>query len=202
MWNRSSRVLLIFLFVFGMWFMFEPITVNACSCGGTPSIEDQMNRRTAIFTGKVLSLTQPKPVIGELSYSSDPVKVLFEVKTVWKGELNSHTTVFTAMSEVSCGYEGFEVNKDYIVFAYGDPNRLETGLCEGTKILTSAKKELNALGPGYKPTNLTFPQEVPIEISSINKETNNRYDIIVLVLLSSLTLIFLIVISIRRRRRL
>ncbi len=187
MWKRTRKVILIYLFVFGTWFVVEPLTVNACSCAGPPSIEDQLNRKTAIFKGKVLSLT--KPVIGKIWSSADPVKAQFEVKTVWKGELSSQTTVYTALSSASCGYEGFEVNEEYIVFAYGDPDRLETGLCEGTKTLASAKEELIALGGGYEPSKITTPQE------------DNRSVIIVLVLAISLTLFILLIISLRRRRR-
>ncbi|MDF2570686.1 MAG: hypothetical protein K0R55_2290 [Sporomusa sp.] len=187
MWIRTTKVLLIYLFVFGTWFVVEPLTVNACSCAEPPSIEDQLNRKTAIFKGKVLSLK--KPVKGKIWSSADPVKAQFEVKTVWKGELSSQTTVYTALSSASCGYEGFEVKEEYIVFAYGDPDRLETGLCEGTKTLASAQEELKALGGGYEPSKITTPQE------------DNRSVIIVLVLAISLTLFILLVISLRRRRR-
>jgi hypothetical protein len=186
MWKRTTMVLLIYLFVFATWFVVEPLTVNACSCAGPPNIEDQLNRKTAIFKGKVLSLT--KPVNGKIWSSADPVKAQFEVKTVWKGELSSQTTVYTALSSASCGYEGFEVNEEYIVFAYGDPDRLETGLCEGTKTIASAQGELKALGTGYEPSKITIPQE------------DNR-SVIILVLAISLTLFILLVISLRRRQR-
>ncbi|WP_274654634.1 hypothetical protein [Paenibacillus humicola] len=199
MWKRTTKVVLIFLFVLGTWFVVKPFTVNACSCAKSPSIEDQLNRKTAIFTGKVLNLTKPDK--GKTWSSADPVKAQFEVKTVWKGELSSQTTVYTASSSASCGYEGFEVNEEYIVFAYGDPDRLETGLCEGTKNLASAQKELKALGAGYELSKITIPQEVPSEIPSINKETDNRFIIIILVLAISLPLFILLNMSLRRRRR-
>ncbi|GGA00981.1 hypothetical protein GCM10008018_54070 [Paenibacillus marchantiophytorum] len=187
MWTRARRVILIYLFVFGTWFVVEPLTVHACSCAEPPNIKDQLNQKTAIFKGKVLSLT--KPVIGKIWSSADPVKAQFEVKTVWKGELSSQTTVYTALSSASCGYEGFEVNEEYIVFASGDPERLETGLCEGTMTLASADEELKALGGGYEPSNITIPQ------------ADNRSVMIVLFLVISLTLFILLVISVRRRRR-
>jgi hypothetical protein len=87
--------------------MVDPLTVNACSCAELPSIEDQLNRKTAIFTGKLLSLTKPV--------------------------------------------------KD------GNPDRLETGLCKGTKTLASAKEELKTLGAGYEPSKI--PQRVPLGTS-------------------------------------
>ncbi|MDQ8734214.1 hypothetical protein [Paenibacillus sp. LHD-38] len=192
MWKNTTMVLLCFLLVFSMWFVIEPLTVQACSCAGPPSVEDQLNRKTAIFTGKVLTLT--KPAKGKIWSSADPVKAQMEVKTVWKGELDSQTTVYTALSSASCGYEGFEVNEEYIVFAYGDPERLETGLCGGTKTLASAQEELKALGAGYEPS------KTPSEISIFNEDSNNRFVKIGLVITVFLAFFMLLVISFRRRR--
>lgn len=191
MWKSTTMIVLSFLFVFGSWFVAEPLTVHACSCAGPPSIEDQMKRKTAIFTGKVLSLTKPDK--GKFWSSADPVKAQFEVKTVWKGELGSQTAVYTALSSASCGYEGFEVNKEYIVFAYGDPDRLETGLCEGTKTLASAQEELKALGVGYEPFKAPIPGEAPKE------ETDNRLIIIGLCVVVFIAFV-LLVLALKRRR--
>ncbi|UVI27270.1 hypothetical protein [Paenibacillus spongiae] len=200
---RTTKILLSFLLVFGMWVAVVPVMVHACSCAQPPSIEDQLNRKTAIFTGKVLSLT--KPAQREIQSSADPVEAQFEVKTVWKGEVGSQTAVYTALSSVSCGYEGFEVNKEYIVYAHGDPDRLETGLCEGTKTLTSAQDDLEALGTGYEPAKLAakimIPQEVPLKLSTMDTEPDRREGIQVVVPAISLSLIILLVLFIRRRCR-
>ncbi|MCQ6563801.1 hypothetical protein [Paenibacillus mendelii] len=203
MWKRTTTVILGFLLVFGMWVAVVPVTVHACSCAQVPNIEDQLNRKTAIFTGKVVSLT--KPVQGEIQSSADPVEAQFEVKTVWKGEVGSQTAVYTALSSVSCGYEGFEVNKEYIVYAYGGPDRLETGFCEGTKTLTSAQNDLKALGTGYEPAKINakimIPQEAPLELSTMDTEPDNRLASNGIVLAISLSLLILLVIFIRRRAR-
>ncbi|WP_091218456.1 hypothetical protein [Paenibacillus sp. BC26] len=188
MWKRITKVLLIYFIVLGTCFVVKPLTVNACSCAAPPSIENQLNRKTAIFSGKVLSLT--KPTKGKIWSTSDSVKVQFEVKTVWKGELSFQTSVYTALSSASCGYEGFEVNEEYIVFAYGDPERLETGLCEGNKTLASAQEEFKALGAGYEPLKITNPQD-----------ENQSNIIIILVLASAITLFIMLLLSLRRRRR-
>ncbi|MZQ81206.1 hypothetical protein GQF01_03600 [Paenibacillus sp. 5J-6] len=129
-----------------------------------------------------------KPAIGKIWSSAAPVEARFEVNTVWKGELSSQTMVYTALSSASCGYEGFEVNKDYIVFAYGDPDRLETGICEGTKTTASAQSELIALGEGYEPSKITTPHV-------------NRSVVIVLIVAIFLPLSILLFISFRRRHR-
>lgn len=196
MWKSKTMILLSFLFVLIALFIVEP-SVHACSCAGPPSIEDQMNRKTAIFTGKVLSLTKPDK--GKFWSSADPVKAQFEVKTVWKGELGSQTAVYTALSSASCGYEGFEVNKEYIVFAYGDPDRLETGLCEGTKTLASAQEELKALGAGYEPFKAPIPGEAPYEMSTSKEETDYRLIIIGLCVVVFIAFV-LLVLALKRRR--
>ncbi|MEO2203088.1 hypothetical protein ABGV42_05025 [Paenibacillus pabuli] len=113
--------------------------------------------------------------------------------------MNSQTTVYTAWSSESCGYEGFEVNEEFIVFAYGKLDRLETGLCEGTKNLESAQEELKDLGTGYKPLK-TSSQDNHLEMHSVNNELNHRF-IIFLVLVIILTLFILVVIFLIQRRR-
>lgn len=192
-----TKILLPFIFLLATCFMAAPLTVKACSCAEPPGIDDQLNRKTAIFTGKLLSLTK---AVETTSWSSaDLVKAQFEVTMVWKGELNSQTTVYTALSSESCGYEGFEVNEEFIVFAYGKLDRLETGLCEGTKNLESAQEELKDLGTGYVPLK-TSTQDNHLEIHSANNELNNQFTIY-LVLVLSLTLFILVVIFVIQQRR-
>jgi hypothetical protein len=132
------------------WLLVKPTAVHACSCAGPSPVQDDLNRKTAIFAGKVKSVDKPRG--GLIRSSADPVEVTFEVTDVWKGELRSETKVYTAMSGASCGYEGFAAGQSYIVFAHGLSDRLETGSCERTKLLASASEELAALGAGYKPT--------------------------------------------------
>lgn len=146
-----TKFLLCCLVVLSSWLMVKPITVHACSCAMLPSIKDDMERKAAIFAGKVISITPPdkKAMVS----SADPVRIVFEVRTVWKGNLASETEISTAMSSASCGYEGFVADTEYLVFAYKDSisNKLETGVCERTKLLASADEELTALGKGYAP---------------------------------------------------
>lgn len=192
-----TKILLPFLFLVVTCFMAAPLTVKACSCAEPSSVEDQMNRKTAIFTGKLLSLT--KPVEAESWSSADRVKAQFEVKTVWKGKLNSQITVYTALSSESCGYEGFEVNEEFIVFAYGNLDRLETGLCEGTRNLEYAQEELKDLGTGYIPLK-TSSQNNHLGIHSVNNEQNNQFKIFS-VLVIILTVFILLVIFLKQRRK-
>ncbi|MGO4547174.1 hypothetical protein AB4Z29_20540 [Paenibacillus sp. 2TAB23] len=198
MQKKITMTILSFLFLFGTWFAFAPLKAHACSCAETPSIEDHLQRKTAIFTGKVLRLT--KPVEGKIWSTADAVKVEFEVKEVWKGELGSQTTVYTARSSASCGYGGFELNEQFIVFAYGDADRLETGLCEGNKRLESAQEEIKALGVGYDPSKMTSTPEEYLDKTIATKESNNRF-MVVSLLVVFLAICILLLITLRGRRR-
>lgn len=149
MGKRTAALFLCCLLAIGGWLLAKPAVVHACSCAGPMPVQDDLNRKTAVFAGKVKSVYKPQGWF--FRSSADPVEVTFEVTDVWKGELRSETTVYTALSSASCGYEGFAVNQSYIVFAHGTSDRLETGICTRTKPLSSAGEELAALGSGNKP---------------------------------------------------
>ncbi|WP_244152766.1 hypothetical protein [Paenibacillus lactis] len=61
------------------------------------------------------------------------------------------------MSTESCGYDRFSVGDEYLIFAYRESGKLETGICEGTKLLSSAANELKELGSGYPPVDGQSP---------------------------------------------
>ncbi|BBI34978.1 hypothetical protein KCTCHS21_43770 [Cohnella abietis] len=95
------------------------------------------------------------PEQKEIMSSADPVKVTFEVQTVWKGQIENKTVVNTAVSGASCGYTGFALGAEYVVYAYGNADKLETGMCERTKLLESADEDITELGTGYDPIKTT-----------------------------------------------
>ncbi|MFD2702960.1 hypothetical protein ACFSVM_21195 [Paenibacillus shunpengii] len=158
-----------------------------------------MSRKTAIFTGKLISLSRPNQ--GMIMSSAEPVSAQFEVMNVWKGELGTEATVYTATSSDSCGYEGFEVDEEYIVFAYGPYDQLKTGLCEGTKELGSAQAELAALGEGYKPIADTSHEKKASETSIVHKDrrTSSIWSVILVILAAMLAVTLLVVIYKRRK---
>lgn len=155
--KRSLILLLSGLLLLASVYVFKPAEVLACSCAEPPSVEESLKYKTAIFTGKVIRLEQPNPEEDGSISSAAPVKVTLEVAEVWKGELGKETDIYTAMDGASCGYGGFELDQEFIVFAYGKPDRLETGMCEGNKPISKAGKELSALGEGYAPSSHIKP---------------------------------------------
>lgn len=137
----------------GVWNAVKPKSAYACSCAGPPAVSEELARKTAIFSGKVIAVKPPEQ--KEIMSSADPINVTFAVDQVWKGEVGEKTVVGTASSSASCGIENFAMDAEYIVYAYGEPDKLETGICERTKLLSSANEDLTALGIGKKPTKLS-----------------------------------------------
>ncbi|WP_424767822.1 hypothetical protein [Paenibacillus sp. sgz302251] len=135
----------------------KPTAAYACSCAAPSSTEqqvkDELERKSAIFAGTVTEVIKPSGL--KIMSSADLVQVSFEVSTVWKGEVARQASVYTAMSSAGCGYENFTVGKAYLVSAYNNPTKLETGVCELTKPLSSATEELAVLGDGYLPSPIS-----------------------------------------------
>ncbi|MFY0761839.1 hypothetical protein AB1K32_23870 [Metabacillus dongyingensis] len=111
----------------------------ACSCAQQPSVQSELENKTAIFSGKVLKIT-----------GSSQKKVLIDVDLIWKGPSQSQLIVETERDSAGCGVDFIE-GENYLVYAYGDKFNLETGLCERTNLLTDAGDDIRNLGAGKEP---------------------------------------------------
>ncbi|MCM3629759.1 hypothetical protein M3194_20675 [Paenibacillus glycanilyticus] len=182
-----------FLLLFGSVIFIYPTRAMACSCAALPNIQEQLQRKTAVFSGKVESIKEPSR--NRMFSSADAVKVVLSVNEIWKGELGTEATVYTAVSSESCGYEGFRVGETYIVYASGEINHLETGRCEGTKQLASAEKDMKELGDGVSPTRLK--SHSPPELKSSEKSTFGTVTPLIIVIVVA---IFILAFFLRKRR--
>ncbi|MGO4538882.1 hypothetical protein [Paenibacillus sp. 2TAB19] len=148
----------------------KPAKVFACSCAMAQSAEeqvkDELERSSAVFAGKVLTVTQPPE--KEIMSSADPVEVQFEVSEVWKGDVQERTVVYTALSSASCGIENFVAGAEYIVSAYESESALHTTICNMTKPISAAGEELKALGEGKQPQPIAM---------NVKKEKNEATEI-------------------------
>src|SRR5436309_1256102 len=79
----------------------------------------------------------------------DPVEVVFDVETVYKGTPTKTATVSTVASGASCGYE-FIADRRYTVFASAHEGKLDSGLCQGT-VEGPIDPQSYLLGSGYAP---------------------------------------------------
>lgn len=198
--NRIPMILLCAILLSAMGLaLVPPGRALACSCAKPPAVKEELANKTAVFAGKAEKVVKPKQ--GAIWSSATPVKVTFRVTEVWKGKLAEETVVSTALSSASCGYDGFEANKEYIVFAHGPLDRLETTICSRTKPLASAGSELTALGTGYKPEAQTRDAEAKgakpgLEVSVTKSQSMQAIGSLAVILAAAAG-----VLVVRRRRR-
>ena len=140
-------------------------TAQACSCvQATPA--ESADRAELIFLGTVgeTALTNR----GRTVSSADPVRVTFDVQTVYKGEADATLTLETARDSASCGY-AFQVGGSYLVYARAVDGKLTTDLCSGTKPEFEATADLTFLGGGTVVGNLSgtgFPAWIGIVLAT------------------------------------
>jgi hypothetical protein len=144
--SRTIRFLLLSLFLFGLM-ASAPQQAFACSCIPPRPPLEAMADSDAVFAGKVVRIEEEG---GAMISSADPVKVVFEVSQVWKGEEDAAIALATARDSASCGYD-FMVGEEYLVYAYSSEAGLSTGLCTRTMQLAMADEDLSALGEGVVP---------------------------------------------------
>lgn len=113
----------------------------ACSCTAPASPQVELENADAVFSGRVLSV---EPIGDRGAYRR--LAVRFALESVWKGvPEGEEVTVTTAADGATCGYS-FEPGEAYLVYAYGDPGALSTGLCTRNDRLERAEEDLTALG--------------------------------------------------------
>jgi hypothetical protein len=118
----------------------------ACSC--VPFTKpDYARQATIVFTGTVARVNLHSGLV--VSSSMNPVEVLFDVETVYKGAPTKTTTIFTVASSASCGYE-FVLGRRYTVFPWLQDGKLDANLCTGT-VEGPIDSQSYLLGSGYPP---------------------------------------------------
>ena len=126
-----------------------PSTSYACDCVKPPSVEDELERSQAVFSGKVLE-------VNEMNKGYMKKRVLLEVVETWKGVSESQVIITTGSGGGDCGYD-FQVGEEYLVYAnpssmYGEQEELVSIICDRTTELSTAQEDLAVLGEGKAPT--------------------------------------------------
>jgi hypothetical protein len=116
-----------------------PTVSYACKCDWPPSVEQELKRSKAVFSGKVIDINNEK----------NNRKILFEVDEAWKGV--SETQIILTDEHSSCSLNFFE-GESYLVYAYEFQGDLTTNICDRTIDLRSAEEDLATLGKGATPT--------------------------------------------------
>lgn len=112
---------------------------GACSCA-TPTDTEAIAQADAAFTGSLVDVVAETE--GAVFSSSDPERFVFDVETVFKGEVTGRQTVVTPRGGESCGFE-ISGAGPYLVFAFDDSGltsgaeagELYSHLCSGTRPL-------------------------------------------------------------------
>ena len=115
-----------------MMTLFPTQNALACSCVRTSPIEKYGNS-DYIFVGTVIHIEDSTyHHLSNENYDWDTQLSTFEIKSKWKGDLNS-TVIIETDNFSSCSY-GFQNNTTYRVFAYEtDAEYLGTGSCSGNQ---------------------------------------------------------------------
>jgi hypothetical protein len=145
---KLVKYISIVIFLFTLTFAFKPTSSFACSCIPSPPVQEELERVSAVFSGKVLEIKE------DSSSNTEPLKVTFQVNRTWKGVNETELSIYTGRDSAGCGYS-FKVNESYLVYAIESEGKLITGLCSLTKELSSAEEDLSIIGEGNEPTNTT-----------------------------------------------
>ncbi|GAA4374669.1 hypothetical protein [Nocardioides caricicola] len=110
--------------------LVTPAASQACSCApGTT--RDYVAWADVVFAGALMEV-EPPPRRSVMS-SSDPNTYSFSVTRSLEGQVGAFAVVESAMSGASCGLEGMQVGREYVVFATYHRGGLVSGLCSGTQ---------------------------------------------------------------------
>ena len=123
-------------------------TAYACSCMQPLSPDEEVSKYDAVFSGKVINVSEVNlndPILS----SSEPMLVTLDIDKVWKGDKKETIIVKTALTSASCGFP-FVENQEYIVYAaaYNDET-LEVNSCSRTSLLSDAIEDLQELNHGF-----------------------------------------------------
>ncbi len=151
-----------------LWSFYSPGQVHACTCVRPGSPTEELEEADAVFTGRVISVHRPddRSARSPTSTGFTSNTVGFEVSTVWKGTVHEKMYITTASLSMTCGFN-FKRRKEYIVYAYGNPDNERgygTGWCSRTALFRQARGDLDALGGGHVPiagTGGPVPEQTP-----------------------------------------
>lgn len=120
---------------------FEP--ADACSCAGEPPPCEAFSGATAVFVGEVLDAAQQKEHKNEDGTTTvyDVGSIRFHVTEAFSGVTSSIVVISSGTGGGDCGY-WFKRGQSYLVYAFGEPERLSTGICTRTAPISDAEEDL------------------------------------------------------------
>ena len=137
---------------------------STCGCVGLPAdasdevfmtaVTEEYKRAAAIFTGEVIA-QEYRPVedsSGDNKTGKEVLTIKLAAERWWKGDGVAEVTLYTntfrypdgSGSSTSCEYN-FVKGEKYLVFAFGNPDKLSTHACARTKLIKYAERDIKAL---------------------------------------------------------
>jgi hypothetical protein len=149
-----------------VWIGLSQSAALACSCLCSQPLSANENLRMAdvVFAGKVIAESKVgRPSWFKFKWSPPFIqrteafyesRMVFDVTTVWKGDIFAKTSV---VNEPCCEY-GFRPGEEYIVYAGRLKGGLRTVRCWRNNNLSAAGEDLAAFGAGKPPAPNPSPQ--------------------------------------------
>ena len=148
-----------------VFFLASAPLALACSCFQVPN-EDEVKNTDAVFTGKVIEITEdksyvsPAPVANKPSMKIDGVAITldtkqpvtkrflvkFKVDKRFKGAGNGEITLVQYITDLAmCGEPVFIKDKKYLVYALNIKNELRSPGCTRTQIFDKKSEDYREL---------------------------------------------------------
>jgi hypothetical protein len=140
-----------------------PAPTHACMCFSPDSLKQALDKSEVAFSGKVVSINDQTEDLSKRLGMRLGRLVVFEVSSVWKGQVPHQVEVAAGWADGDCGYE-FTIGREYIVFGGNTwrPSYISTGLCSGNIPVSrsesgelvsdfATRKDIAALGIGNDP---------------------------------------------------
>jgi len=150
-----------------VWIGLSQSAALACTCVGPVSPNEKLRSADVVFAGEVIAESKVgwwsswikfkwSPPFIERTDAFYQSRTVFEVTTVWKGDIFAKTSVVSGPPS-TCGY-GFRPGEEYIVYAGRFEGGMRTGACWGNNKLSRAGEDLAAFGAGKPPAPNPSPQ--------------------------------------------
>ena len=98
-----------------IWFLGTPGPVYACKCAVPGSPSEELEKFSAVFAGRVVSVQHSFDPDAATVSPEDRTTVGFEVSEVWKGTVHEDMYITTPPTGGSCGFT-FVEGEEYIVY--------------------------------------------------------------------------------------
>lgn len=127
-----------------------PPSTVPCTCIDVP-LEEHIGKTDVVFSGMVVAQDTVEVHYLPTEYSSTFLTKIEVRNTIlsqgaYKGAVSDTVNVFTAASDIACGYS-FTVGNTYLIYAYIyiRDGVLSTSICSATKPLANAGADLKLL---------------------------------------------------------